>query len=226
MAAVIIPAWNEAPRVAGVVSAALAARRASRVVVADDGSTDGTAEEAAAAGAEVLRLPHRGKGAAVAAAAAQAEDPVLVLLDADLGSLRPEHVDALAAPVEDGEADMTLGLLPAHWLNPRGVQLWQSGQRGVWAEDVRSLRAEGYGLEIELTGRVQGRGGRIAQVELDGVTIPNKYQKWGLATGLLAGARMRVDQVQAAASTFGAPLLLLLGGAGAGLLLGYVWGES
>jgi hypothetical protein len=60
------------------------------VIVADDGSRDGTAAEAEAAGAVVLRLPRRGKGEALSAAERAAPPGDLVLADADLrGDLRP-----------------------------------------------------------------------------------------------------------------------------------------
>jgi glycosyltransferase involved in cell wall biosynthesis len=60
----IIPAHNEASRIAAVVSAVVA--HGLPVLVVDDGSTDETAGEARAAGAQVLVLqPNRGKGAAL-----------------------------------------------------------------------------------------------------------------------------------------------------------------
>lgn len=67
----VIPAHNEEGRIGPVVSAVVA--RGLPVLVVDDGSVDGTAEEASAAGARVLRLePNRGKGAALKAGFRQA----------------------------------------------------------------------------------------------------------------------------------------------------------
>jgi len=61
---VIIPAHNEASRIEAVVRAVVA--QGLSVLVVDDGSTDGTADEARAAGARVLTLrPNRGKGEAL-----------------------------------------------------------------------------------------------------------------------------------------------------------------
>jgi len=63
--AVVIPCFNEATSIATVVRGVLAYLPC--VLVVDDGSTDGTAEVAAAAGAQVLRqASNRGKGAALA----------------------------------------------------------------------------------------------------------------------------------------------------------------
>jgi hypothetical protein len=68
------------------------------IVVADDGSCDATAEVAAAAGAEVVRLPRRGKGQALTLGERAAPAGALLLCDADLrGDL---------APLVDGTGDL------------------------------------------------------------------------------------------------------------------------
>jgi glycosyltransferase involved in cell wall biosynthesis len=65
-AAVLIPAYDCAATIAGVVEGAR--QQLERVLVVDDGSADETAARAAAAGAEVLRLgANGGKGAALRA---------------------------------------------------------------------------------------------------------------------------------------------------------------
>ena len=110
----VIPAHNEAATV-GEVVAGLPERIAGRPVralVVDDGSTDGTAARAAAAGAEVVRLaPNRGLGAAVRRGLAEAvsRDPVAVVyLDAD-GEYHPGDAGRVVAPVLSGQADYVVG---------------------------------------------------------------------------------------------------------------------
>src|SRR5215468_9573610 len=64
--AVVIPAYNEADRIAGTVAAARPLPSVDLVVVVDDGSRDGTGEAALAAGAAVLgHTRNRGKAAAM-----------------------------------------------------------------------------------------------------------------------------------------------------------------
>jgi rSAM/selenodomain-associated transferase 2 len=78
---VIIPALNEAERIAGSVAAIRALDPAVEIIVADGGSSDGT-PDVAAAGAIVVRAP-RGRGPQCNAGAARATGDVLIFLHAD-----------------------------------------------------------------------------------------------------------------------------------------------
>lgn len=108
--AAVIPALNEEASLP-LVLAALADAGVDRVVVADNGSTDRTAEVARAGGATVVHQPARGYGnACLAAFAHLGEDPpdVVVILDAD-HSVYLDDLPALVDPIARGEADMVLG---------------------------------------------------------------------------------------------------------------------
>ena len=115
--AVIIPARNEADRIAATVTAAAGLAGAAIVLVVDDGSADETAAVAAAAGARVIRhARNRGKGAAMETgaeairlieSAAPGGPHLLLFLDADLGD-SAAHAGPLAEPVRAGTADMTI----------------------------------------------------------------------------------------------------------------------
>jgi glycosyltransferase involved in cell wall biosynthesis len=126
--AIIIPAKNEADRIAATVCAAGKLTGADIVVVVDDGSTDDTAAQAASAGAQVVRHPrNRGKAAAMetgaeavrlieagrlteAAGGPSAAGPRhLLFLDADLADSAAE-AGPLADPVRAGAADMTIAV--------------------------------------------------------------------------------------------------------------------
>ena len=105
----VIPAHQEGPRLGPVVRAAVALLP---VIVVDDGSTDDTAEVAAAAGAQLIRQqPNQGKGAALRAGfrAAVADGAVAVVtLDAD-GQHDPAEIPAFLAAFEAHAADLVIG---------------------------------------------------------------------------------------------------------------------
>ncbi len=110
----ILPAHDEQDVVGAVVARipAHVAGREVRTIVIDDGSSDATAERAAAAGAHVVSLGRNvGLGAAVRRGLAEAValgPAVVVYLDAD-GEYFPEDMALLAAPVLDGRADYVVG---------------------------------------------------------------------------------------------------------------------
>ena len=185
----VVPAYNEAATIAPVVRAALAAG-VGPVLVVDDGSSDGTADVAQAAGADVVRLGvNRGKGGALQAGALAAGEDVLVLLDADLVGLRPEHVHA-------GEVDMTRGIFAGGRFRTslaQRVTPQLSGQRALRREallGVPGLGASRYGVEVAITRHAIGCGWRFVDVPLAGVSQVMKEEKRGLLKGLGSRARM------------------------------------
>jgi len=109
----IIPAFDEADRIAETVRAAASIPSVTSVIVVDDASSDQTGERARAAGATVLRNDrNRGKAAAMLLGARAAPaDAALLFLDADLGETA-RHAAALIEPVARGETDATIALLP------------------------------------------------------------------------------------------------------------------
>ena len=109
---VIIPSLNEAGnirRLASEVQATPVESAEISVIVVDNGSTDDTAAEARAAGAQVVQEPRRGYGYACAAGVAAAEGAdVLVFMDGDYSSL-PSELPVVLAPLLSGNADLCLG---------------------------------------------------------------------------------------------------------------------
>ena len=86
MISIVIPTYNEAEGIAGLVRylrGAAGPGQPCEIVVADGGSTDGTRQRAAAAGAAVLVSPRKGRGAQMNAGAAATRGDILYFLHAD-----------------------------------------------------------------------------------------------------------------------------------------------
>lgn len=104
---VVLPAFNEAEAIGDVVRDLAASARWHEILVVDDGSTDGTAEAAAAAGARVIRQPYnKGNGAAVKAGIRAATGDYLLIVDGD-GQHKPTDAVRLTALL--GEYDLVVG---------------------------------------------------------------------------------------------------------------------
>lgn len=103
----VIPALNEEHSI-GLVIAEIPAWVAE-IIVCDNGSTDRTADIAAAAGARVVRAVRRGYGSACLAGIQAADrSDVIVFLDGDLSDY-PAQMDRLIRPIAGGRADMVIG---------------------------------------------------------------------------------------------------------------------
>jgi glycosyltransferase involved in cell wall biosynthesis len=104
---VVIPAMNEAGAIGAVVRDLIEAAAWHEVIVVDDGSSDGTGQQAAAAGARVVRHPYnKGNGAAVKTGIRAATGEHLLIIDAD-GQHQP--ADAVRLVSKLGEYDLVVG---------------------------------------------------------------------------------------------------------------------
>ena len=187
--AVVIAAHDEADRIGATVVAVHEAFPGARVIVADDGSSDGTDAAARAAGAEVVRLERNaGKGGAATRGAelALAGNPELILLcDGDL-ALSASRLQPLLDAVDRGETDLAVAVFArkvgggfgvavgfAHWAikNLVGLDLRApiSGQRALRADVLRAVTpfAPRFGMEIGMTVDAARAGFRVSEVEVD-----------------------------------------------------------
>ena len=193
--AVVIPAKDEAERIATTVRACRSIPRVDLVIVVDDGSTDGTQDHARAAGAVTVRHSvSRGKasametGASVVAMRDYSDGParLLLFIDADLGDSAASCAE-LVPPVIDGVADMSIAVPPKQSgaggrgrvvrAARRAISLstgWLpvaplSGQRCLSREAYETAvpLADGWGVEVGLTIDVLVAGLAVIEVPCD-----------------------------------------------------------
>ncbi len=186
MISVVIPALNEARTIESVVSFALASPRVSEVIVVDDGSIDGTAEKAAAAGAVVFTSTLLGKGASMEDGLGAAGNEIIAYLDGDLGELRPDLIESLTQPLLAGQADFVkarfsrragrVTMLTARpflkFFFPELAHLEQplGGIIAARTSLLRELRFEhDYGVDIGLVLDAAAIGARLTEVDVGAI---------------------------------------------------------
>jgi hypothetical protein len=172
---ILVAARDEEGRIGETVRALL---RLGEVIVADDGSYDGTADEAEAAGATVLRLRRRGKGQALSAAERAAPPGRLLLVDADLrGDPRPllesaaDHAVAAFARRQGGGFGIAKRTGRALIRLASGFEAREplSGQRALSPRARAAVfpLAPGFGCEVRMTIDAACAGLEIEERELD-----------------------------------------------------------
>ena len=99
---IVIPVFNEAENLGKLIKKIIALNLSScEIIVIDDGSTDGSADAAMKAGANVVRHPYNiGNGAAVKSGIRAARGRLIVLMDGD-GQHRPDDIPKLIAETKD-----------------------------------------------------------------------------------------------------------------------------
>ena len=193
---VAMPAFNEERYIGTLV---LKARKyAERVIVVDDGSSDGTAEIASLAGAFIIRHPeNKGKGVAIQSILHEVRKKlpdVLVLLDAD-SQHNPDEIPRLIKPILDGY-DLVIGsrkdvkksipfyrrigqkilLQSTRILARNRITDSESGFRAFSRRAITELKLsqKGFAVESEMIAVAEEKGLKITEVP-----ISVKYTKDG-----------------------------------------------
>jgi glycosyltransferase involved in cell wall biosynthesis len=188
-------------------------------IVADNGSTDGSADIARHHGATVVPVPLRGFGAAAHAGLTAATASIVCFMDAD-GSFDPAQLDRVAAPVRDGRGDLVLGrrrptargawplharvgnaIVAARLRRTAGIGVHDLGpMRAARREALLSLdlrdRRFGYPLEMVLAA---GRSGwRVIEVDVD--YAPRSEGTRSKVTGTVRGTLRTIADMSAVLS--------------------------
>ena len=180
---VVIPALNEAKRIADVVSYAFSDPATAEVIVIDDSSIDDTAARAKHAGAQVITARMLGKGGSMCDGVDVAKHDIIVYLDGDLAGLRPGIITDLSQPLLKNKTDFVkarfgrgggrvtvLTAKPmlhiffpevAHFAQPLG------GIIAARKTLLQSLKFEdGYGVDVALLIDAHLAGAALAEVDI------------------------------------------------------------
>jgi glycosyltransferase involved in cell wall biosynthesis len=205
MISCLIPAYNEAARIAQVLAPVIDHPLIDEVIVIDDGSSDATsAVVATMKGVRLITLPRNmGKTAALAHAIAEAQGTLLLLVDADLIGLTPEDLTALIRPVLTDQADISISLRQnAPWVWRRIGLDYISGERvlkkSLIAPQLATLSTlPKFGFEVFLNSLAIAGHQRLAVVDWPSVISPLKASKHGWRTGLRGDIGMIRDMLRA-----------------------------
>ena len=181
-----------------------------RPIVADNGSTDGSAEIAAHHGATVVNVPQRGFGAACHAGLLAASSDIVCVMDAD-GSFDPLDLEIVTAPVRDGGIDLMLGrraptaqgAWPAHARIGNMVLSAELRRRaGVPLHDLGPMRAarrqalldldlqdRRFGYPLEMVMRAAAAGWRIGEAPVPYYPRTGKSKVTGTVGGTVKAVR-------------------------------------
>lgn len=234
----LVPARNEAAVIAPtlqVMTDALRRGIVSRAIVLDSGSTDDTAQITKEANIECVSSAELctnvgevlGKGDSLWRGTCVYQADAYVFLDADLGNITADHIEALVAPLHHNESVMfvktgfirvdengrprdkaagrvteEVGRPLVAREHPRLAQLSQplSGQVAIRASSLREMRiATGYGIEIAMLIDMWRAFGDAGIVEVDWGLLHNRWK----SDDALAEVR---DQVLAGATLRGVTL--------------------
>ena len=189
---VLVPVWNERATIERLLTAVVAVDAGVdlEVLVADDGSTDGTREilsRLALPGIRVIFMDENvGRGGVIKRLWTVATGSLIVHQDADL-EYDPQDYKQLVAPLLSGAADVVYGsrfkgsIERMRWLNRMGNIVMTGASRALYGVNVSDLmtcykmyrrslidnlriRANGFDFEAEFTARLAQRGARFAEV--------------------------------------------------------------
>ncbi|MEK7576369.1 MAG: glycosyltransferase family 2 protein [Patescibacteria group bacterium] len=193
----IIPVYNEAERIMGVLNAVVGHELIDEVIVVDDGSTDNSKKALEnRSGIQLISyIKNRGKSFAIETGLKKSKNEIVMLIDSDLIGLQAGDLTQLIEPVVMGQADIAITL------RKNSLQIYKifgldfvSGERvfhkGIIGDLEQLGRLPGFGLEVFLNRIIIDQKLKLKVVPWENVISPRKSKKVGRLQGTYADYAM------------------------------------
>lgn len=155
---VIIPAFNEQKNIKKVIKLVKKNKNVNEIIVVDNNSTDKTSEIAKNEGAKVLFCKEQGKGYALEMGLKEAQNEVVVFIDADINNYSEDLIQTLSKPIVNDEADFVKSMFER--TGGRVTEL-------VAKPLLDILFPEIYKFSQPLSGMIAGKKSMLSKIEFE-----------------------------------------------------------
>jgi len=205
----IVPAYNEGARIGKVLRALYKNKAIDELIVVNDGSKDDTESEIRKfKGVKLITYKKNGgKSYAIMRGLKASKNKLVMFIDSDLVGLREKDIVALAKPVLEDKADISISLRKNSLNIYKFFSLdFISGERVFKKELLGNLdeigKLRSFGLESFMNKRIIKNKLRIKVVKWDNVISPRKSKKMGFFHGMVGDIKM-IKQIIKTVGFFG-----------------------
>jgi len=196
---VIVSVYNEEKTIKNIILSLLNISIVDEIIIVNDGSIDKTSYilenlEKKYDIKIINNIINRGKGYAMYRGVKIAKEELIVFIDADINNLKSEHIESLALPIINGEADMVLGQ-PSETMINKKINPFKplTGQRSLRKRDIfpvlKKMKNSRFGVETLLNIHFAANNKKIKNIFLHGLGHPTKFHK----TSFLSASREFVN---------------------------------
>jgi len=206
--AAVVCAYNERPRIGGVLRALLSVESINEVIVVDDGSNDGTADLVRKEFPRVRLLRNElnlGKAGSMDLGVAATMAPVIFFCDADLQGFTSLHAERIINPVLSAECDMSIGVRnnPAQKIFiPFALNSGERALPRTFWEELPQFYKKGFRIEAGLNAFVRRHGAQGIKYEIFSYRQTLKERKYGFWEGERQRWKMNGDVLLAWARVY------------------------
>ncbi|MBU1095893.1 MAG: hypothetical protein A2499_03800 [Stygiobacter sp. RIFOXYC12_FULL_38_8] len=193
-ATAIMCAYNEMKTIGDILETLLKCTELKEIIVINDGSIDSTSKILekfiGLNKLRIIELPeNRGKGFAMAEGIANAQNNLLVFVDADLTNFKVEYILQLIQPLLEGKANMVIGQPTENVMDYRlNPFISLAGERSLFRDEIfpliEQMKETRFGVETLINLHYKANNMKTLYVSLWGLVHPIKIQKYPFAKSM------------------------------------------